>query len=300
MPVASVAVSHGSSSGCAVRLTAAELAELARGSEAALRRGLEACHQSFLQHQRQQHSASAAAQAQSRQPVLLGPSSAASSVPCCGVSRGDSFPLARVSTHSSSGGQWSSTCGRCVVTGSSGSFEVASCGSAGCERIYAAGGRGSSYSSPMPVAPPTPPQLYDLANAPRECILLTCRGLCLSADTTGRLALHIWTRVASLARLLLSVRPATAATAAASTAYGGTGAAGAAAGLQVFAVAAVWVAAKLEERRQEVPGSGALAVAARSSPAALAAAELRILQWCDWSPYAGFVPDESYLLTWGP
>eukprot|EP00198_Chlamydomonas_reinhardtii_P012920 XP_001702257.1 predicted protein [Chlamydomonas reinhardtii] len=212
---------------------------------------------------------------------------------CSSASASDSFPFARASSHSSSD---FGSC--CVASGCNDSCDVASASRRTFGNTTYDCGGGSRGSSPLPVAPPTPTQLRDLA--PRECILLTCRGLCLSADTTGRLALHIWTRVEPLARLLLSVRPEGAAAAAPLAVYGCRGAGAAAAGLQVYAVAAVWVAAKLEERRQEVPGSGALAVAARSSPAALAAAELRILQWCDWAPYTGFVPDESHLLVWAP
>ncbi|KAG2447919.1 hypothetical protein HYH02_007372 [Chlamydomonas schloesseri] len=324
------APSHGPSSrsgaggSCSVPLTTAELASLTRNSEAALRRSLEASHQSFLQHQgyscQQQHQA-----AWPRRPLLLG----ASADNECGynVSDCNGFPFARASSSSSScssscsssgssssdsGARSISSSGGCAsgsgiatCSKSTGSFAVARGGRVSCGRAcsHPYGGCsacGSSLSSPVPVAPPTPPQLCDMASPPRECILLTCRGLCLSADTTGRLALHIWTRVEGMARLLLSVRPDAAAVAPALACGGWSAAAAAAAGLRVFAVAAVWVAAKLEERRQEVPGSGALAVAARSTPAVLAAAELRILQWCDWSPCAGFVPDESHLLTWGP
>ncbi|PNW82676.1 hypothetical protein CHLRE_06g289050v5 [Chlamydomonas reinhardtii] len=291
LPAALQPSSHGSSccamgaaAGGVVRLSAAQLAALTCSSEAALRRSLEASHQSFLQHQ-QQHSASVVAQAWSRRPLLLGPSA--------GASASDSFPFARASSHSSSD---FGSC--CVASGCNDSCDVASASRRTFGNTTYDCGGGSRGSSPLPVAPPTPTQLRDLA--PRECILLTCRGLCLSADTTGRLALHIWTRVEPLARLLLSVRPDATAAAAPLAVYGCRGAGAAAAGLQVYAVAAVWVAAKLEERRQEVPGSGALAVAARSSPAALAAAELRILQWCDWAPYTGFVPDESHLLVWAP
>ncbi|KAG2430067.1 hypothetical protein HXX76_010167 [Chlamydomonas incerta] len=59
---------------------------------------------------------------------------------------------------------------------------------------------------------------------------------------------------------------------------------------RVYAVAAVWVAAKLLEPRDTLPSTAALAVIARSSPVVLAAAEVHILQWCDWAPMAGFVP----------
>eukprot|EP00198_Chlamydomonas_reinhardtii_P006049 XP_001695385.1 predicted protein [Chlamydomonas reinhardtii] len=59
---------------------------------------------------------------------------------------------------------------------------------------------------------------------------------------------------------------------------------------RVYAVAAVWVAAKVMETREELPSMTTLAAIARSSPGVLSEAELRILQWCDWAPMAGFEP----------
>ncbi|KAG2447923.1 hypothetical protein HYH02_007376 [Chlamydomonas schloesseri] len=59
---------------------------------------------------------------------------------------------------------------------------------------------------------------------------------------------------------------------------------------RVYAVAAVWIAAKLEEPRDDLPATATLAALARCSSAVLSEAELRILQWCDWAPLQGFVP----------
>ncbi|GIL81442.1 hypothetical protein Vretimale_984 [Volvox reticuliferus] len=135
-------------------------------------------------------------------------------------------------------------------------------------------------------APSTPP--LD-SGAPSECIVLLCRALWMSEGTTARLALHIWNRICGMVRLLVSVRP---------PAHGHRhGSTATAAADRIYSVAAVWLAAKLEESRREVPLVHTFAAVARTLPSVLVAAELRVLHWCEWAPYKGFLPDDSHLLV---
>ncbi|GFR47056.1 hypothetical protein Agub_g8741 [Astrephomene gubernaculifera] len=164
-------------------------------------------------------------------------------------------------------------------------------------------------------APTTPPRCLDhpapAACCPQDYILQLSHAFHMRPETTARLALHIWNRVQPMVQLVISVRhesfftrhhqqqqellllptgpiaqPAAAAVKARALLSE-----------QIYAVAALWLAAKLEERRRELPSSRLLAGAARTLPGVLAAAELRVLQWCEWAPYWGFVPDESHLLV---
>lgn len=48
-------------------------------------------------------------------------------------------------------------------------------------------------------------------------------------------------------------------------------------------------AAKLEEPRHDVPAAGVLCHLARTLPGVLAAVEVRVLGWCEWAPYRGYV-----------
>ncbi|PNW82673.1 hypothetical protein CHLRE_06g288950v5 [Chlamydomonas reinhardtii] len=134
-------------------------------------------------------------------------------------------------------------------------------------------------------------------NSTYEWIMHVCTALVLTPDSTGRLAAHIFHRVEDAVRLMVAARP-----------YAGPGrrddgaggASGMAAAERVYGMAAIWIAAKLEERRREMPRASSLAAVVRTTPGVLAAVELRILQWVDWAPLEGFVPDDSHLLTWGP
>ncbi|PNH03097.1 hypothetical protein TSOC_010888 [Tetrabaena socialis] len=147
----------------------------------------------------------------------------------------------------------------------------------------------------------SPPPPAAASCAAREHILLLCRALDLSFCTTGRLALHMWQRIEGMVRLVNSVRPAgcTAQSRPASVPYGTQAAegGGAASLARVCAVAVLWCAIKLEERRREAPGLRIMAAAAGAAPAALAAVEVRVMQWVEWAPYAGYVPDDSHLLV---
>ncbi|KAG2497444.1 hypothetical protein HYH03_004599 [Edaphochlamys debaryana] len=145
---------------------------------------------------------------------------------------------------------------------------------------------------PFAPSPYTPPLLRSGPDAPRDLIHTVCRALDLTPGTTLRLALHIWRRVEGMARLLVSVRrvPCGPALGAEEAVAGGRHAECA------YAVAAVWVASKLEERRREVPVAPTLCIAARTCPAVLAAMELRVMSWLEWAPYAGYVHEDAHLL----
>ncbi|KAG2430075.1 hypothetical protein HXX76_010174 [Chlamydomonas incerta] len=133
-------------------------------------------------------------------------------------------------------------------------------------------------------------------NSPYEWIMHVCKALVLTPDTTGRLAAHIFHRVEDAIRLMVAVRPRVGQ----GRRDDGAGGPGDMAGAErVYGMAAIWIAAKLEERRREMPRASTLAAVVSTSPGVLAAVELRILQWVDWAPLGGFVPDDSHLLTWG-
>lgn len=109
----------------------------------------------------------------------------------------------------------------------------------------------------------------------------------MSESTTARLALHIWTRIRGMLPLLVALRPTTVVPDAARAAVTAD---------RLYSVTSFWLAAKLEESRPKLPTVHSLADAARTRPSVLVAAERRILHWCEWAPYSGFVPDESHLL----
>ncbi|EFJ52384.1 hypothetical protein VOLCADRAFT_86767 [Volvox carteri f. nagariensis] len=146
----------------------------------------------------------------------------------------------------------------------------------------------------IPFFVPTTPPLD--ADVPSERILRLCRALCMSEGSTARLALHIWSRITGMVRLLVSMRPHARNHRQTSSSADVTTVAAAAAADRVYSVATVWLAAKLEQSRCEVPSVHTLAAAGRTLPSVVIAAELRVLQWCGWAPYTGFVPDDSHLL----
>ncbi|GIL67608.1 hypothetical protein Vafri_20963 [Volvox africanus] len=126
------------------------------------------------------------------------------------------------------------------------------------------------------------------------------RGLGKLGITTVRLAEHIWKRINDPLRVLVleamwtkgctTGQPISAAAARAGTAQ-------MAAMLQLYSVASLWVATKLEEIWWEVPSGQIMAKAGRTTPALLLEAEVRVLQWCEWAPYNGFVRDDAHLPT---
>jgi hypothetical protein len=168
-----------------------------------------------------------------------------------------------------------------------------------CEPFSAAPAWAASRSRQSSV--PTPPArspcrglaapMVAFAESPAEWILQVCARLRLGVGTSGRLACHLWARAEGMVRLVACVRsPLSVRDAAA----GGQEAAA-----RVYAAAALWLAAKLEEQRKDVPPASAVALVALDAPVRelLAAAELRMLSWLAWAPYAGYVPDDVHLLT---
>lgn len=80
---------------------------------------------------------------------------------------------------------------------------------------------------------------------------------------------------------------------------GGRGSSGGAAASaeRAYSMACVWVSAKLEEQRRDVPHVGFLAHLVGTGPGVLVAMEVRVLEWCGWSPYNGYLPDDAHLLV---
>ncbi|KXZ46753.1 hypothetical protein GPECTOR_41g718 [Gonium pectorale] len=133
-------------------------------------------------------------------------------------------------------------------------------------------------------APPPLPSL----DSTREGILMAGRALGVSLASTARLAIHIWDRIHGMVRLVISVRLPIDGGCDADDGNRPPSAAAAAALERVYAMATLWLAAKLEEPRNELPGVRTMATLCGTLPGCVAEAELRVLRWCEWAPRAGF------------
>ncbi|PNH11906.1 hypothetical protein TSOC_001228 [Tetrabaena socialis] len=198
------------------------------------------------------------------------------------------------STHQQRDGACRGACsGACSGASAERSFQQTACSEQHAERTLGVGGGCcSSVSSSTPMYASALRPKYIIHRASTDDFLLhAARALAL--DTSLQLALQVWRRVHGLVRVVTSVRQPPAAALMGSD--DSRRLVECERTQRTFAAACLWLSAKLEEQRGSVPSAVVFAAVAGTTAHGVCGVELRVLQWCDWSPRSRC----STLGSWG-